>query len=269
MQRWSSQLNRYLRVGQRRVEGWLDPFSARYIAELIFLLRESGRFGPCAEIGVHHGRLFILLHLASEDLSVAIDVFGNQHLNTDRSGRGDKKKFLENLVRWGGDPSRVAILQKSSLEIAPEEILSLAGPISVFSVDGGHTAECALNDLKLAEATLRPGGVVVLDDFFNEVWPEVCVGAVQYFISGGRLKPFAVTPNKILLCDPDYNAFYRTTLRDRLRLYHDKDAELFGSPVSIMGVSRHGTFGLLKRRVAASPAGPLLKQLKNAFWRSA
>jgi hypothetical protein len=218
---------------------------------------------------VHHGRLLILLHLASGADCVAIDVFADQHLNTDKSGRGDRDRFLGNLKRWGGDPSKVAILQKSSLEVTPEEILSVAGPVSVFSVDGGHTVECALNDLRLAEASLDPKGVVVLDDFFNEVWPEVCVGAVQYFVGGGRLKPFAVAPNKILLCDPLYNAFYRTNLRDRFRFYHDKDAELFGSPVSIMGVGRHGTFGRLKKRLAASPAGPFLKHLKTALRRPA
>lgn len=264
----TSQSNYYLRKGQKSVDGWLKPFSAQYIADLISLQKEMGLSGPCAEIGVHHGRLFILLHLACDAQSVAIDVFGDQHLNTDRSGRGNKNKFLKNIRAAGGDLSKVSIIQKSSLDVTPEEILAVGGPVTVFSVDGGHTAECALNDLRLAEASLHPKGVVILDDFFNEVWPEVCVGTVEYWTGGGRLKPFAITPNKVFLCDPDCNEMYRVTMRNRIGLHYEKDAILFGSPVSIAGM----TPITLKRRLAVSPVGAPLKQLKYFIvkrWASA
>ena len=33
------------------------------------------------------------------------------------------------------------------------------------------------NDLNLAQSVLCKGGILVLDDFFNEYWPEVAIGS--------------------------------------------------------------------------------------------
>ena len=51
------------------------------------------------EIGVHHGQFFIALNqlIPSNFTSYAIDVFDNQQLNIDKSGEGNKSKFIENL----------------------------------------------------------------------------------------------------------------------------------------------------------------------------
>ena len=133
-------LDKYIRSGHKQVHGWLEPFSARYIGELARLQRESGISGASTEIGVHHGRLFILLHLAgSRHKDLAIDVFDDQHLNTDRSGHGDRGRFIDNVIRWGGNPAAIDILQKSSLSVSEDDILARVGRSILFSVDGGHT----------------------------------------------------------------------------------------------------------------------------------
>jgi methyltransferase family protein len=257
-------LARYVRGGHRRVEGWLHPFSAQFIAQLAALQQHSGIKGAAAEIGIHRGRLFILLHLAgSRERDLAIDIFADQHLNQDKSGRGDLDRFLKNLRQFGGDPATVQILQKNSLDISPNEIRAAVGAVALFSVDGGHTAQCALNDLRLAEGALHDAGVVILDDFFNEVWPEVCVGALDYFRDpSSRLRPFAITPNKLYLCAPAYNPFYRTEMQKRFPPHtHDKDVVMFGETVSVMGAVRYDAVRRLRHWVADSRAGPFLRRL--------
>jgi hypothetical protein len=230
-------VGRYLSRGHA-VEGWLEPFSARAVAALAAAQRAHAISGASAEIGIHHGRLFILLHLAGAGArDLAIDVFGDQHLNVDCSGRGDREVFLRNLVHWGGDPARVEILQRSSLDVTPEEIANAVGPVTMFSIDGGHTAECAENDLRLAEKALHPRGLIILDDYFNQFWPEVCLGANAYLQDPETtFRPFALTAGKMFLCRPNENAFYREEMRRRLpRRAFDKEVAMFGQTVQLMG----------------------------------
>lgn len=231
-------VTRYIKGRHHRVNGWLADFSARLIAELATVLEEAGIEGPAVEIGAHHGRLFILLHLAStarQDL--VIDVFEDQHLNIDESGKGDRAILLRNLQRCGGDPARVHILQKSSLEVQPGEILTVGRP-TLFSIDGGHTVECAINDLRLADATLAEQGMVILDDLFNEFWPEVVIGAFTFLGDpASRLRPFAISPGKVYFCRPGQQAFFHAAINSHFsRRYVDKQLSILGSPVLVVGI---------------------------------
>jgi hypothetical protein len=83
-------LNAYARHGHHLVKGWLVPGAAEAIILLSQEQRDHGLQGGVAEIGVHHGRLFILLYLlgSRNEPSVAIDIFKKQQLNVDRSGAG-------------------------------------------------------------------------------------------------------------------------------------------------------------------------------------
>lgn len=228
-------LQRYLVAGLHRVEGWLDGFSARFIADVMAVQRAAGIAGGFAEIGVHQGKLFLVLRLAAApgERGVAIDVFGDQHLNADRSGAGDRERFGANLRAWAGTEEGVAVLQRSSLEVAPADILRATGPCRIVSVDGGHTAECTLSDLRLAEAVLGPGGVAVLDDCFNEDWPDVGTGLAYYCSGPGLLRPFAISPNKVYLARPEEHAAY---LRALVPMHADnwqKASAMYGCEVRI------------------------------------
>ena len=87
-------LSSYLKSGEE-VHGWLNQYSAAFIADLSMLQAASGITGAVGEIGVHMGRLFILLKLTAmpTERSFAIDVFGDQHKNEDHSGLGDREHF--------------------------------------------------------------------------------------------------------------------------------------------------------------------------------
>merc|ERR1719223_2698465 len=52
--------------------------------------------------------------------------------------------------------------------------LSKGKPITFFSVDGCHTVNCTLTDLRTALNSIDPEwGVIMLDDFTNTDWPGV------------------------------------------------------------------------------------------------
>jgi Methyltransferase domain len=262
-------VDQYLWVGSRRVKGWLAPFSARFIASLARSQIRNRITGGVAEIGVHHGRLFILMHLTSQSgqSDIAIDIFGNQELNSDHSGKGDLERFLGNLQRWGGRPADVVIVQKSSLELTPEDILKAVGQVRLFSVDGGHTAECAFNDLNLAQSVLCKGGIIVLDDFFNEYWPEVASGTVKFLTSSGcSILPFAITPGKTYFAAADDCDDIRTIVRDTVPArYYDKTCSILGSEVHIYGsaASRSSRWRQFRAAAAETELGVMLRRAKR------
>ena len=218
------------------VEGWLSPHSAAFIADLANLQTELGILGSLGEIGVHMGKLFILLRLSAQagEKCFAIDVFNDQHLNVDFSGAASREAFLRNVELWVGTAHDLHLIQASSLTVSPNDVLKEGGRARMVSVDGGHTAECALNDLSLAEGVLAEHGIVVLDDFFNAYWPGVATGATRYLQSSkSRLKPFMISPNKIFLAFSHSHASYRTWMREHHARYFSKKSLMFDSEVDI------------------------------------
>ena len=210
-------LDLYIRNAHLTVEGWLDDRSAEFIASLGCAQTRHGLNGAVGEIGVHMGRLFILLYLLrrEEEGSFAIDVFGRQDLNVDRSGYGDRAIFRRNLESWAGGDPKVEVFERSSLDVGAAEVRDKVGPCRLISIDGGHTEACTLNDLRLAEAVLDVHGVAVLDDQFNEQWPDVSTGFASYcFDPDSKLRPFAISPNKVYLARPEMHAFYRGAMEE-------------------------------------------------------
>lgn len=262
----------YLKQGQRRVGGWLFPYSATFIDDLGALQREAGIAGAVGEIGVHHGKLFILMALGRKpgERAIAIDVFDDQHLNLDESGNGDRVIFERNIGRWLKDASDVRILQRSSFDVTPADIIDSVGPLRMASIDGGHTEDCVVNDFGLIESVLAPKGVVILDDYFNEYWPDVASGVARYMMEpASRLRPFAITPNKTYFTFAGDAGFYRSALRERCGYYFEKSARIFGSDVDIYGTQAF-TFSLKKRAIEwikATPAAPYARAMRRHFAR--
>ena len=258
---------RYLTFGQRKVEGWLDPDSAKIISALGDIQRAAGYHGAVGEIGVHHGKLFILLLLltARDEGSFAIDVFEQQHLNTDRSGRGDRERFLDNVRRWAGNDRKVSIIARSSFDVRRDDIVEGCGDVRLASIDGGHTKECTINDLRLIESVLTEHGIMIVDDYFNSHWPDVSAGVAEYLLDRkSKLLPFAISPNKVYLTAHINSVFYRAQLRQRFNVF--KTSQMFGADVDIYQFTptKPNLIEHLKLAVKEGPAGPYLLTAKNA-----
>lgn len=227
----------YRHIGHRRVQGYTESSAIGLLHAVDEYQRSVGIGGPIAEIGVHHGQLFIAMKLLQQpgEPSIAIDLFEDQEANIDKSGQGDRDRFLSHLDAWTNRDGLI-IHQGDSTQIMPGDIPEMSG-VRLFSVDGGHTQEIVLSDMRLAEKSLIDGGVVIADDVFNQQWPGVCVGTVHYLEQGGALVPFYIGYNKVLFSQPEHAERYRRRLD---AAYAGKtmtaifESSFVGHPVSVL-----------------------------------
>ena len=224
-------LKQYLDNGFWRVEGYcmVDVFRA------VDLIDSTGKNnqGGAMEIGVHHGKFYMMLNALTQahDQSYAIDVFENQELNIDQSGRGSKELFVNNLVNVDAHKgANTEIIQGDSTDTSLDLINRVgAGTLRYISIDGGHTAEHTINDLKLANQLIRNEGVVILDDIIHYCWLGVMEGTVKFLQSSPTLVPFAIGHNKLYMCKLSYHEFYYNLfLRSNLAR---KTQRYFGYPL--------------------------------------
>ncbi|MFW2380983.1 MAG: class I SAM-dependent methyltransferase [Acidimicrobiales bacterium] len=237
MGRFTTDRERYVHVGIGEVGGWLAHDVVFPLGELADAQKGLGVTGGAAEIGVHHGQLFILLalYLSEHERAVAIDLFEQQGQNIDGSGEGDREILEANMTTAGVDRDRVELITANSLDVAADAIVaSLGEPARLFSVDGGHTPELTLNDLQLAHETVAKGGIVILDDAFSPMWPGVIQGLLDYLERPECLKPFALLGNKTLLTHEEFCKPYQDVLVPFTAHLHHRLDNVFGHPVQIL-----------------------------------
>ena len=196
--------------GHRRVDGWIMDGAITGLILLSFLQKINSVEGDVCEIGIHHGRSFLAMMATKSVATVglAIDVFEDQQLNVDLSGKGDLDYFRRNVNRWSASVDRVQMHSADSLTLSCETILNLleGRRVSMFSVDGGHTVSHVINDISLSAGVLGRMGLTIVDDFGNGDWPGVTEGVICYLgakmegPSEPQLVPLAYGDNKLYLC---------------------------------------------------------------------
>jgi hypothetical protein len=210
------------------VNGWCN----RKLFDVVDALAECGinRKGGVAEIGVHHGKFYIMLNHTTDalDTSYAIDVFGLQHLNIDKSGLGDRYAFernLKELDKHKGENTRIFEMDSLSLtNQIPDSSLRF------ISVDGGHTVEHTMYDLRLAERLIANEGVVILDDIMGEYWCGVTEGYIKYALTYPSIVPFAMGLNKLFLCKLSHQEHYFKIMQK----LSTKQTKFVGYPIIIV-----------------------------------
>jgi hypothetical protein len=230
---------RYASTGHQQVEGWIGVPGVIDIMRAVAVIQdEQGVRGSICEIGIHHGRFFLVLYLLLRqgETALAVDLFGEQAIDPDGSGIGDAEKLLANLDRHAGDRSAVRIVRGDSTRLAPSDLSSgPEGRFRLFSVDGGHSAAVTCHDLELAEKTLAEGGVIIVDDYFNHGWPGVSEGVNRYFFKQQtRLEPILIGSNKVLFAFDRSAAVYRARLRELMGKSFMWENRLFDHPVVVL-----------------------------------
>jgi hypothetical protein len=223
------------------VHGWLMPEAARCIVCLHDAQRRNGVRGGVAEIGVHHGKLFILLCLLRNEGEIAVgyDLFGQQDQNVDRSGKGSLEVLRDHFRDMNVGTSHVKLITANSLELTGARVVSDSeSPIRLFSIDGGHTADITRNDLSIAAEAIADDGVIILDDFFNEAWPGVSTGTAQFLRDNPKvIVPFAILGNKVFFARTGKvaDAFRQILSQSKIVAGHlqCKGSEFFGYPVIV------------------------------------
>jgi hypothetical protein len=137
-------------------------------------------------------------------------------------------------LRWKHGGTEPLIVKRNSLEGTAEHLLECAGgPYRLFRVDGEHSLEVALHELRLANAVMAEGGVIMVDDYFDPKFPGVSEAVNPFFLlyrNEVRVEPFLITGNKLFLVTKEYENLYREAIDAAIdkNLEEVWDAELFG-----------------------------------------
>lgn len=187
----------------QHVEGWVGDRVFSVLQWIDEYHNERQVSGDIVEIGVHHGKLLLMMAalLRHGERAVAIDLWEDQRLNVDSSGLGNSEIFKAHAAKIALD-SDIRLLSGDSMTLRAEDIRQEMASRSVrlFSVDGGHMPSHVVNDLSLAQELIAPGGIVALDDFFGPAWPTVTEGFYKFMDRQNlRLAPFLVFQNKLWL----------------------------------------------------------------------
>ena len=265
-------LDSYARRNYRKVDGWLSRESIAQILRIQQIQLDLHIAGHVGEIGVHHGKLFILLYLLAreDENALAIDIFDRQELNVDQSGKGSLSILEKNLSRFAGGLAKLKIINSDSTALSGRDLTAAAGgALRLLSIDGGHLAQIVRHDLMTGSEAICDGGVIILDDYFNPEFPGVSEGVNSFFHADnrGRLVPFFVAMNKIYLttrehaesymdrfCQMDLGLAYKAT--NKFRMYDTaavpiRVTEMFGADVLSYSPDVFGNFHRLSRYVAA------------------
>ncbi|QGZ57558.1 class I SAM-dependent methyltransferase [Paraburkholderia acidiphila] len=207
------------------IEGMVLPSSAYVSAALAQFQVRNGYRGNIAEIGVYHGKYVAGLATSAlpDEKVIAVDLFEDQDQNEDIAGYGEagfeaplraltQDVFVKTMSTYAPRPE-LLIFKRSSLDVTADELMPDGQRVRFFSVDGGHTHDVFLNDLRLAESTLAPYGIVAIDDILNPDWPGIVTGAVRYFDGQTKLRPVAFIENKLLCAYESHADIYRAALR--------------------------------------------------------
>ena len=147
--------------------------SASERAVLWWLARKMPDPGRVCQLGVWRGASVILF----------LEAFANRHLSITGIDGFD----LDGISVCSGQAAVAISEAEANIEhhARPWHDLSLFksdtrglldlpnAPFDLIFVDAGHTAECVVNDLRLAMAAVARGGLIVLHDYGEPAWPEV------------------------------------------------------------------------------------------------
>ena len=260
-----------------QVRGYLQDTQARALYALLGHQARMGLTGSLAEIGVYLGKTLIGIARAAGDdehvLGVDPLVIDNHDLAPELNNNLSAHLNSEEL-------SRVSVKRTLSTQLDVLEWMeSLKQAARFIHLDGYHAREAILHDLQLASCWLQKGAVVVIDDFLNELHPDLTSGILDGLRAHPQLELVAVIPrmghieeggSKLVCATRGDGAMYRDALdrglADHLRPWSDR---MFGREVRVYRSSApRKTFALPqpKQFTDALPVVFALEDLDGFYW---
>ena len=174
------------------VEGWFNPESAGVWDSFLGFQERSGIEGDFLEIGVWHGKSALLstMHSRENERCIFVDV----------AIREEAKKIIGNVKT-----ENTFFIQAKSGRILNSKVLFEKGSENFrwIHIDGAHTRQHVVGDLKLADMLLCENGVVAVDDFMSASYPQITAGVFDFLMnSESRMSMFFCGFNKAYLIRP-------------------------------------------------------------------
>ena len=201
-------LSAFLDKGFHEIAGWLWMPAVEATLLLGRIQASEVPAGPICEIGVWEGRYLTLLTFLA---STPQRVLGIDPLIHGGDRDAQRARLTKNIERYARRPDLVTLCEQDSKAVSADAIVSILGGRCQFvSVDGDHTMEGAMHDLRLAEEITAPGGIVALDDIPNFSCPGVTEAIMRHSLDASHtLAPFLLVSNKLFLAHKDRCETYR------------------------------------------------------------
>jgi hypothetical protein len=188
-----------------KVFGFFTHQSAALWDSFLCHQRENYLLGNMLEIGVYKGRSALLssLHLGEQEKFFLID--GSPFIR-------EAEKHLNPILG-----NRGCYIQKMSYDLEIDFFKDIRQKCRWIHIDGEHTGRAVINDLEFCEQMLSDNGILILDDFFNPMYPQLTEAAFMFLQNNKfKLSMFLCAWNKAYLARPIFAASYRNFIRQKL-----------------------------------------------------
>jgi predicted O-methyltransferase YrrM len=186
----------------RRIEeipGWFQRMDMELFKQLLDLTRDRLGGGDLAELGVYLGKSAALIGWGQQpgETFTVVDLF--EQSAEEAANRSENDEQYTSLTQQAFErhylsvhdrlPTVVRGLSSSIVDHATH------GTHRLVHVDASHLYEHVVQDIASARTLLKPGGVVVFDDYRAPHTPGVA--AAVWRATAEDLRPFALTANKL------------------------------------------------------------------------
>ncbi len=154
------------------IEGWFGDGAIAVWDALLDFQRRSRVSGHMLEIGVHHGKSAALMAMYAQPGSKVVLVdYALKTAKIERAISSARPAAGAEFITVNGDSRELGV-----------------NPIVVqtyrqhrwIHIDGEHTAGAVTNDLRVANQLSSNEGVVVVDDFFSWLYPQVTEAVLRH-----------------------------------------------------------------------------------------
>jgi len=232
-----SQLKRFGQL-EGQVAGFFTAQNAALWDALLSFQTEQGISGDFLEIGVYKGRSALLsaLHLRESERFHLID--GSIFL---KEAEANLTPILAKRGRY---------IQKMSHKITHKDLEETRHLCRWVHIDGEHTGRAVWNDLEICEQILANDGILILDDFFNPMYPQLTEAAFSFLGQNKyKLSMFLCGWNKAYLARPLFAPHYRSFIQQFLAAeLHLRDVHDF-MLAKTATLDESGAFGICYRFV--------------------
>ena len=193
------------------INGWFHREEAQMFLWLDHIQKKGNISGNLFEIGTFEGKSSLLLALMTnpenEKLGLC-DLFGDMDWDLEW-GKVNRTVIVNYMRSFFDNINFIKIYEKRSDELTDNE----CNNCRFIHIDGGHSEEDTLNDLKLASKSIIQKGLVIIDDLYLQNLPTVTDGIYKFLVNESSLVPVAMFAKKLLLCKPEEHGFYMEQLR--------------------------------------------------------